>query len=217
MEISSFNSTGDILAVAGRRGHVHLVDWRSGATQVVGELKANANVKSLWWSKAGAGELLGLTEDSQVYVWNIGQRKCVKRWQDEGGFGSRLFGGDGQGKYLTVGSNTGLVNVYNAESTVDLEGGKPKTLKTIGNLTTSISTLRFNHDSQLLAIASNDKKDQMRMVHCPSLTAFGNWPTSSTPLGHVTSVDFSRESEYLAIGNTRGRVLLYQLRHFSQQ
>ncbi|KAG1836822.1 WD40-repeat-containing domain protein [Suillus subalutaceus] len=217
MEISSFNPTGEILAVAGRRGHIHLVDWRSGAAQVMGELKANSNVKSLWWSKAGAGELLGLTEDSQVYVWNVGQRKCVKRWQDEGGFGSRLFGGDGQGKYLTVGSNTGLVNVYNAESTVDLEGGKPKTLKTIGNLTTSISTLRFNHDSQLLAIASNDKKDQMRMVHCPSLTAFGNWPTSSTPLGHVTSVDFSRESEYLAIGNTRGRVLLYQLRHFSQQ
>jgi hypothetical protein len=61
-------------------------------------------------------------------------------------------------------SNTGLVNVYNAESTIDLEGGKPKALKTIGNLTTSISTLRFNHDSQLLAIASNDKKDQMRMV-----------------------------------------------------
>ncbi|KAG1855967.1 WD40-repeat-containing domain protein [Suillus subluteus] len=194
MEISSFNPTGEILRCA---------------AQVMGELKANAN--------AGAGELLGLTEDSQVYVWNIGQRKCVKRWQDEGGFGSRLFGGDGQGKYLTIGSNTGLVNVYNAESTVDLEGGKPKTLKTIGNLTTSISTLRFNHDSQLLAIASNDKKDQMRMVHCPSLTAFGNWPTSSTPLGHVTSVDFSRESEYLAIGNTRGRVLLYQLRQFSQQ
>ncbi|KAG2072987.1 WD40 repeat-like protein [Suillus decipiens] len=217
MDISSFNPTGEILAVAGRRGHVHLVDWRSGAAQVVGELKANANVKSLWWSKAGAGELLGLTEDSHVYVWNIGQRKCVKRWQDEGGFGSRLFGGDGQGKYLTIGSNTGLVNVYNAESTVDLGGGRPKTLKTIGNLTTSISTLRFNHDSQLLAIASNDKKDQMRMVHCPSLTAFGNWPTSSTPLGHVTSVDFSRGSEYLAIGNTRGRVLLYQLRHFSQQ
>lgn len=65
---------------------------------------------------------------------------------------------------MTSSSNTGLVNVYNADSTIDLEGGKPKALKTIGNLTTSISTLRFNHDSQLLAIASNDKKDQMRMV-----------------------------------------------------
>ncbi|OJA21085.1 hypothetical protein AZE42_07729 [Rhizopogon vesiculosus] len=217
MEVSSFNPTGDILAVAGRRGQVHLVDWRSGAAQVIGGLKANSNIQSLWWSRAGAGELLGLTEDSQVYVWDIGQRKCVKRWQDEGGFGSRIFGGDSQGKYLTVGSNTGLLNVYNAESTIDLQEAKPKTLKTIGNLTTSISTLRFNHDSQLLAMASNVKKDQMRVVHLPSLTVFGNWPTSSTPLGHVTSIDFSRESEYLAIGNNRGRVLLYQLRHFTQQ
>jgi U3 small nucleolar RNA-associated protein 18 len=103
MEISSFNPTGDILAVAGRRGQVHLVDWRSGAAQVVGGLKANSNIKSLWWSRAGEGELLGLTDDSQVYVWDIGQRKCVKRWQDEGGFGSQILGGDNEGKYLTVG------------------------------------------------------------------------------------------------------------------
>lgn len=51
-------------------------------------------------------------------------------------------------------------------------------------------------------------------VHLPSLTAFGNWPTSSTPLGHVTAVDFSARSEYVAIGNTRGKVLLYHLKDF---
>lgn len=54
-----------------------------------------------------------------------------------------------------------------------------------------------------------------RQIHLPSLTAFSNWPTSSTPLGHVTSVDFSAGSEYVAVGNTRGRVLLYHLRDFS--
>jgi U3 small nucleolar RNA-associated protein 18 len=51
-------------------------------------------------------------------------------------------------------------------------------------------------------------------IHMPSLTAFSNWPTSSTPLGHVTSVDFSPGSEYVAIGNTRGRVLLYHLKDY---
>ena len=51
-------------------------------------------------------------------------------------------------------------------------------------------------------------------IHMPSLTAFSNWPTSSTPLGHVTSVDFSSGSEYVAIGNTRGRVLLYHLKDY---
>jgi U3 small nucleolar RNA-associated protein 18 len=62
-------------------------------------------------------------------------------------------------------ANTGFVNVYGSDG-VSSSGDdrSPKPLKAIGNLTTSISTLRFNHDSQLLAIASNTKKDQMRMV-----------------------------------------------------
>ncbi|KAH0838693.1 WD40-repeat-containing domain protein [Lanmaoa asiatica] len=199
MDTCAFSPTGDVLAVAGRRGHIHLVDWRSGAAQVVAGLKANAGIRSLWWSRGGQGpgELLSLTDDAKVYVWDVGQRKCVKRWQDEGGFGSRIMGGDQRGGYLAIGSNIGFVNVYSADSTVLREASKPKPLKTLGNLTTNISCLSYNHDSQLLAMASNVKKDQMRLVHLPSLTAFGNWPTSKTPLGHVTAMDFSSGSEYL--------------------
>ena len=51
-------------------------------------------------------------------------------------------------------------------------------------------------------------------VHLPSLTVFQNWPTSGTPLGHVTAVDFSPRSEYTVIGNSRGRVLLYHLKEY---
>lgn len=53
-------------------------------------------------------------------------------------------------------------------------------------------------------------------MHLPSLTIFDNWPTSGTPLGHVTAVDFSQRSEYVALGNHRGKVLLYSLPHYSQ-
>ena len=42
--------------------------------------------------------------------------------------------------------------------------GTPKLVKALGHLTTPISTLRFNHDSQILAMASKDKKDAMRLV-----------------------------------------------------
>jgi len=215
MEICAFDPSGGVLAVAGRRGYVHLVDWRGGQGQVVGSVKMNTAVKSLWWAGNGSGELMSLGEDAEVYVWDVGERRCVKRWKDDGGFGSKVMGGDKAGRYLAIGSRTGLVNVYGSDAASPAATSKPKPLKTIGNLTTAITSLRFNHDSQLLAIASNAKKDQMRLIHLPSLTAFSNWPTSSTPLGHVTSMDFSTGSEYVAIGNNRGRVLLYHLSDFA--
>lgn len=130
-------------------------------------------------------------------------------------------------------SNTGLVNIYGADTLTQQESAsKLNPAKTLGHITTSISTLRFNHDAQLMAVASREKKGAMRLVrsfylqgwnclislsiqiHFPSFTSFSNWPTSGTPLGHVTAVDFSASSEFMAIGNARGKVLLYSLRSY---
>ncbi|KAF8272408.1 WD40-repeat-containing domain protein, partial [Lactarius quietus] len=214
METCAFNPGGDVLAVAGRRGYVHLVDWRTGGGQAVGSVKANTGVRALWWLPNGR-ELMTLGEDAETYLWDIGTRRCVHRWRDDGGFGSRVLVGDRSGNYVAIGSKSGIVNVYDSEtSTSWRKSDRPKPLKAIGNLMTPISVARFNPDSQLLAIASKAQKDQLRLIHMPSLTAFSNWPTSSTPLGHVTSLDFSSGSEYVAIGNTRGRVLLYHLKHY---
>ncbi|RDB27348.1 putative U3 small nucleolar RNA-associated protein 18 [Hypsizygus marmoreus] len=250
MEITAFSPhTGEILAVAGRGGYVHLVDWKSGAGQVIGSLKCGGGgggVRALWWapdssaadSVLGGGASVGegrqhlavLSGDAEVYLWDVGERRCVRRWKDEGGFrgAGRVMAGTaagGNGGYLAVGSNTGFVNVYGSDSfappsssstTISATelGGTPKPIKHVANLTTAISTLRFNHDAQLMAMASQEKKDAMRLIHLPSLTSFSNWPTSSTPLGHVTAIDFSARSEYLAVGNTRGRVLLYHLKDY---
>ncbi|KAJ7746592.1 WD40-repeat-containing domain protein [Mycena metata] len=218
MEITSFNPSGEILAIAGRGGNIHLLDWKSGAGQVVADLKCGASVKALWWTGAGTdgGELAALTNDSEVFLWDVGERRCVRRWKDEGGFrgAGRAMTGSAKG-WLAVGSNTGLVNVYGSDSFQHGEttsfAAQPKPVKTLGHLTTPISTLRFNHDAQVMAVASREKKDALRLIHLPTLTAFSNWPTSSTPLGHVSAVDFSAQSEYVAVGNTRGKVLLYHL------
>lgn len=242
LEITAFSPhTGDMLAVAGRGGYVHLVDWKSGAGQVVGSLKCGGGgggVRGLWWvpdvgtsvdvlGPSGGGgrrHLAVLSGDAEVYLWDVGERRCVRRWKDEGGFrgAGRVMAGSAQGGsrgWLAVGSNTGFVNVYgsdafSAHDSVTGLGNNPKPTKSIGNLTTAISTLKFNHDAQIMAIASQEKKDAMRLIHLPSLTSFSNWPTSSTPLGHVTAVDFSAQSEYIAIGNTRGRVLLYHIKDY---
>ena len=115
-------------------------------------------------------------------------------------------------------SKSGIVNVYDSAALYSPSSGQPalpKPRKALGNLTTAVSSLAFNHDAQLMVMASSMKKDQLRLVHLPSCSVFQNWPTSGTPLGRVTTVGFSTNSGYLAVGNTRGRVLLYSIRHYN--
>lgn len=127
LEVTAFSPhTGDVLAVAGRGGYVHLVDWKSGAGQVVGSLKCGGGgggVRALWWAHdmggpvsalgSGGGEnrrlLAVLSGDAEVYLWDVGERRCVRRWKDEGGFrgAGRAMAGSvagASGGWLAVGS-----------------------------------------------------------------------------------------------------------------
>ena len=69
-------------------------------------------------------------------------------------------------------SSSGIVNIYDSTS-YSLSSSEisktPKPIKSIGNLTTAISSLKFNHDAQLLAMTSREKKDSMRLVRFFSL------------------------------------------------
>jgi U3 small nucleolar RNA-associated protein 18 len=51
-------------------------------------------------------------------------------------------------------------------------------------------------------------------VHVPTCTVFSNWPTSKTPLGYIFSMDFSPSSGFIALGNDKGKVLLYRVNHY---
>jgi U3 small nucleolar RNA-associated protein 18 len=68
---------------------------------------------------------------------------------------------------------------------------------------------------QILAMASVKKRDALRLVHVPSFTVFSNWPTSRSPLHYVSALAFSPGGGLLAIGNARGRVVLYRLHHYA--
>lgn len=48
------------------------------------------------------------------------------------------------------------------------------------------------------------------------MSTFSNWPTDRTPLGYVASAAFSPHSGYLAIGNDKGKALLYRLNHYER-
>ena len=94
----------------------------------------------------------------------------------------------------------------------DSASSPPLPTKSIMSLTTRADVLRFNSDETLLAIASQMKKDSLKFFMSPR-ERWSNWPTAQTPLHYVTSVDFS-VNRMLAIGNDRGKVLLYRLKHY---
>eukprot|EP00639_Heterosigma_akashiwo_P014222 CAMPEP_0206361786 /NCGR_PEP_ID=MMETSP0294-20121207/570_1 /ASSEMBLY_ACC=CAM_ASM_000327 /TAXON_ID=39354 /ORGANISM="Heterosigma akashiwo, Strain CCMP2393" /LENGTH=137 /DNA_ID=CAMNT_0053806739 /DNA_START=797 /DNA_END=1210 /DNA_ORIENTATION=- len=117
------------------------------------------------------------------------------------------------GGYLAVGAESGVVNIYQQRLGSDMSR-KPDHLKAVMNVTTEIDSLCFNQDSQMLAIGSRMVKDSVKLVHLPSCTVFQNWPTARTPLGYASSIEFSPNGGLLAIGNAKGRVLLYRLKHY---
>jgi U3 small nucleolar RNA-associated protein 18 len=115
-------------------------------------------------------------------------------------------------KTLAVGAESGVVNLYS-----EYASREPKLpLKSIMNLRTSADLVRFNHDGQILAMSTRRERDGLKLLHVPSNTVFSNWPTNKTPLKYVWSMDFSPQSRFLAMGNDKGKCILYKLNHYSK-
>ena len=130
---------------------------------------------------------------------------------------SSSSGGGTGNTYLAVGSESGVVALYYADlsssaSAAAVGGVRP--LKALMNLTTKVTCAAFHPSGELLAVASDQKKDQLKLVHLPSGTVYANWPTEKTPLRKVTALAFSPGGGFLAVGNDKGRVLLYRLVHY---
>jgi U3 small nucleolar RNA-associated protein 18 len=103
LETSAFSPDGARLAIAGRGGRVHVVDFaaRAGGAQVVGGVKANRPVRALAW--APNGELMSVGDDAEVCVWDVRMFRCLRRWKDESAFGARVGEVDRSGKYFAIG------------------------------------------------------------------------------------------------------------------
>ena len=78
-------------------------------------------------------------------------------------------------------------------------------------LRTSVSALAFHPSRQILALSSKRDKESLRLLHVPTRTVYANWPTGKTPLNYVWSMDFSPCGSYVAVGNDRGKCLLYRM------
>jgi U3 small nucleolar RNA-associated protein 18 len=63
-------------------------------------------------------------------------------------------------------------------------------------------------------MASQTKKNALRLLHVPTQTVFQNWPTTNTPVHYTSATAFSPHSGYYAVGNDKGKALLFRLNHY---
>ncbi|CAO3607933.1 unnamed protein product [Cunninghamella blakesleeana] len=207
----SISPCGRYIAFAGINGHIVLVSYKT--KQQIGSLRMNDRVECLDWSADG-NYLYSSGHDGVVYQWDIGQRECTHKWVDDGSLGTTALAVSPNENYYATGSTSGIVNIYGVNALTN-DNERPQPYKTITNLTKQISQLHFNFDSQILAASCSSKRDQLKLIHVPTGRVFVNWPTEKTPLGHVSSVAFSPNSEYIAIGNKQGRALLYNIKDYA--
>ncbi|OQR97149.1 U3 small nucleolar RNA-associated protein 18 [Achlya hypogyna] len=206
----SFATSNDHLALLGDDGMISLLSSRS--QEWIGGLKMNGSARAATFC-ADENYLMSTGSDGQIYQWDLRMRKCVYRVADEGSLGSGAIAASADGKYLAVGADSGVVNIYDPATL--RQGETPKPTKSLMQLTTPITSLQFNGDAQILSMATRETKDALKMVHLPSATVFANWPAKKTPLHYVSCMEFSPSSGYFAVGNARGRVLLYRLTHYA--
>jgi len=100
-------------------------------------------------------------DQAEIYIWDIRHNKrCLAKVADEGSFNTTHLTVSEDGTQLATGSHSGIVNLYKINDHHNLT-----LMKTVMNLTTAISDLRFDPTGQLLGVCSKWKKNAVRLIH----------------------------------------------------
>ena len=196
---------GDIIAFHGRYGNIHFYSDKTRTN--IFTLKMNDEITSCSFSPDG--ELLySHGTGGEVYVWDIRNQDCIHRFWDDGCVQGTAIAVSRNNRYLATGSSSGIVNIYNRREL--FKNTKPIPEKVVSNLTTSISKIKFNPTSEILALTSELKENAIKMLHLPSMSVFQNFPPMKHNLMRPNCIDFSTNGGYFSVGNNRGAANLFR-------
>jgi U3 small nucleolar RNA-associated protein 18 len=200
---------GAKIAFAGAGGYVHILSGQQKTWMM--DLKMNTAVRAVCFASDTTVLTAGLDADVYTWDIRHTAR-CVSRVRNEDGtcvsfLQSSARRGGAAGDFLTaVGSESGVVSLYNShcqykdvsgssggsafgssafggeQRSSYLESVLHKPLRSVMNLSTKISCMAAHPSGQMLAVASDQKRDQLRLIHTATGTVFENWPTENTPL-----------------------------------
>eukprot|EP00117_Sycon_ciliatum_P035220 scpid55567/ scgid26747/ U3 small nucleolar RNA-associated protein 18 homolog len=211
-EVFAISPDNEFLAFTGRDGSVLIVSNKS--KQLVGTCRMSGSAIAMAFTPSGE-QLLSAGSDGRVYVWDMKSRTCCHSFMDEGSFHLTSLAVSPDKKFVACGSSSGVVNVYDGSCFLNSE---PKPLQTLNNLAPfCASSLQYNHTGEILAMTSRRMEQGLRLTHFPSMSVFSNWPKLKSKLASVQCLSFSPSSEYMAMGNDRGKAMLFRLDHYKSE
>jgi len=201
---------GKIIAFKGHTGAIQL--YSATTKEYITNLQMNDNCQALAFSKSGR-KLYTYGDGGEFYVWDMNSRTCESKLVDDGCITGKSLAVNSN--YLACGSQEGVVNIYSLNKLSGMKTGYPKPDKSILNITSAITNLRFNPTGEILAISSNQKQNVLKLLHFPSMTIFENeivpeYKGSWTCYG----AEFSPGGGYMGLGTNVGKGLLYRLQHY---
>merc|ERR1712110_531918 len=98
---------------------------------------------------------------------------------------------------FSVGSTSGLINLYNSSCQHEEESTPIKTLK---NLRAPVTLQRFNRNGELALFSSELVAGQCKLYHTASESVIRNFP-GTRKIDAVKFADFSPGSGFMGIGN----------------
>jgi len=218
--------------------------WVANLRLPSGTVRAAAFSRGPTAGGGGAGaldfpELLAAGSAGVVTRWCLRTLKCLGRWADEGSTGGTALAAHPGGALVAVGSASGVVNVYDlagegfaggaggggggggGSGLASLFAAAPAPRKPAASflsLTTAVDHLAYGGPGgEMLLMSSMRAADALRVAHTGTGRVFSNWPTARTPLSVLCGgAAVSPGGAYLALGNDKGRALLYRLHHYNQ-
>ena len=179
------------------------------------QVKMNGSINCTAFGRDGL-HLFTAGDQGDIYQWDIrATKKCVQRIADSGNFHTTCIDVSPNGQYIATGSKMGTVNIFDLDKGGVLADNQ-EPAKTIMNLTTSITDIKFNPTSELLTFCSKWKKNAIRMVHLPSYKVYQNFPGAATGiLKYPFNISYSHQGEFLAAGNDEGKAHLWYIPYFN--
>ncbi|XP_005016103.3 U3 small nucleolar RNA-associated protein 18 homolog [Anas platyrhynchos] len=202
---------GSFMLLTGTSGYLHLLSMKT--KELISTMKVNGRSTASAFT-SDSSKVYSYSKEGEVFIWDVRSRKCLHKFEDEGSLEGKSIAVSKNNQYVACGSVSGVVNLYTTD--VCLKENNPKPVKAIMNLVTSATSVTFNPTTEILAVASNEADEAVKLIHIPSYTVFSNFPVFRRKQIYLTqSMDFSPRSGFFSIANNKGKALLYRLKHYS--